>query len=109
MRVMITTLAFAAAAFCLSATETLAADAAASAPKQQTKMAMCNKDAVGKKGDERKAFMKQCLSGKAAGSATAMEAPTASDDRTKSCKADAKGMRGNARKDFLKECMAKAA
>ena len=29
---------------------------------QQSRMAACNKDAVGKKGDERKAFMKQCLS-----------------------------------------------
>jgi hypothetical protein len=32
---------------------------------QQNKMAMCNKDATGKKGDERKAFMKTCLSAKA--------------------------------------------
>jgi hypothetical protein len=32
---------------------------------QQSRMAACNKEAVGKKGDERKAFMKQCLSGKA--------------------------------------------
>jgi len=31
---------------------------------QQNKMAMCNKDATGKSGDERKAFMKTCLSAK---------------------------------------------
>ena len=31
---------------------------------QQNKMAMCNKDATGKKGDERKTFMKTCLSAK---------------------------------------------
>lgn len=31
---------------------------------QQNKMAMCNKEAVGKKGDERKSFMKTCLSAK---------------------------------------------
>jgi len=31
---------------------------------QQNKMSMCNKDATGKKGDERKAFMKTCLSAK---------------------------------------------
>jgi hypothetical protein len=31
---------------------------------QQNKMAMCNKEAVGKKGDERKDFMKTCLSAK---------------------------------------------
>jgi hypothetical protein len=29
---------------------------------QQTKMKTCNADAAGKKGDERKAFMKTCLS-----------------------------------------------
>jgi hypothetical protein len=29
---------------------------------QQQKMATCNKEAVGKAGDERKAFMKECLS-----------------------------------------------
>jgi len=47
-----------------------AADAAAPAAPaaktaQQTKMATCNKDAADKKGDERKAFMKECLSNKA--------------------------------------------
>ena len=30
--------------------------------KQQNKMKTCNADAKGKKGDERKAFMKECLS-----------------------------------------------
>jgi hypothetical protein len=29
--------------------------------RQQDKMKMCNKDAEGKKGDERKAFMSDCL------------------------------------------------
>jgi len=43
-----------------------AASPAASAPadgktKQQTKMATCNKEAAGKKGDERKKFMSECL------------------------------------------------
>ncbi|MDR0481038.1 MAG: PsiF family protein [Gallionellaceae bacterium] len=33
---------------------------------QQTKMAVCNKDAGGRKGEERKAFMKDCLSNKPA-------------------------------------------
>jgi hypothetical protein len=41
----------------------MAAEAAKPAdPKQRMKM--CNKDATGKKGDERKAFMKDCLSNK---------------------------------------------
>jgi hypothetical protein len=37
---------------------------AAETKQQQTKMAECNKEASGKKGDERKAFMKSCLSAK---------------------------------------------
>ncbi|HLA33276.1 MAG TPA: PsiF family protein [Rhodocyclaceae bacterium] len=40
---------------------------AATAPaksSQQDKMKECNKQAEGKKGDERKAFMKECLSNK---------------------------------------------
>jgi hypothetical protein len=36
---------------------------------QQSKMKTCNADATGKKGDERKAFMKQCLSAKPAAAA----------------------------------------
>ena len=41
-----------------------AADPKAGKPltEQQSKMATCNKDAADKKGDERKAFMKECLS-----------------------------------------------
>jgi psiF repeat len=39
--------------------------AAAAAGSQQEKMKMCNKDATDKKGDARKAFMKECLSKKA--------------------------------------------
>ena len=41
--------------------------AASEAPPtaQQSKMATCNKDAADKKGDERKTFMKECLSNKA--------------------------------------------
>ena len=48
-------------AFSMSA---FAADAPASAPKtaQQQKMTDCNKQATGKTGDDRKAFMKTCLS-----------------------------------------------
>ena len=35
--------------------------AAAEKTPQQNKMAACNKEADGKKGDERKAFMSECL------------------------------------------------
>jgi hypothetical protein len=104
MTALATTLATAAAAAAFAMPVRAASDATAESapPKQQTRMATCNKDAVGKKGDERKAFMKQCLS---AGKAEATTATTAE----KACKTEAKGMRGNARKDFIKECLAKAA
>jgi hypothetical protein len=46
---------------CLSAKP--AATAASGTPQQQ-KMKACNADAKGKTGDERKAFMKECLSAK---------------------------------------------
>ncbi|MEZ5607581.1 MAG: PsiF family protein [Burkholderiaceae bacterium] len=39
-----------------------AATTAAAAPAtQQDKMKACNKEAAGKKGDERKSFMSECL------------------------------------------------
>jgi hypothetical protein len=38
-----------------------AASASAPATTQQSKMKTCNAEATGKKGDERKAFMKECL------------------------------------------------
>jgi hypothetical protein len=63
--------------------------------KQQTKMATCNKDAGDKKGDERKAFMKECLSAKK---------PT-QQDKMKDCNAQAKGKTGDDRKDFMKQCL----
>ena len=61
MKHLMTVLAVTAACLCTSA---FAADPAGSMPmgKQQTKMADCNKDAGDKKGDDRKAYMKTCLS-----------------------------------------------
>jgi hypothetical protein len=41
-----------------------AASPTAAATSQQERMRNCNKEATGKKGDERKAFMKTCLSSK---------------------------------------------
>lgn len=73
------------------------ADGAASAPmgKQQTRMATCNADAAGMKGDERKTFMKTCLSAKKPTQQTKM----------KTCNADASGKKGDERKAFMKECL----
>ncbi|HEY9239971.1 MAG TPA: PsiF family protein [Burkholderiaceae bacterium] len=72
---------------------------AASGPmgKQQSKMADCNKDAGDKKGDDRKAFMKTCLSAK----------KVSQQDKMKACNADpkAKAAKGDERKAFMKECL----
>lgn len=70
---------------------------------QQSKMTTCNKDATGKKGDERKAFMKECLSNKPAAPA----APVTQQDKMKSCNKDATGKKGDDRKAFMKECLKK--
>lgn len=76
------------------------------ATAQQNKMTTCNAEATTKtlKGDERKAFMKTCLS-----------APAANDDKTltpqqqkmKDCNASVKtkALTGDARKTFMSTCL----
>jgi hypothetical protein len=78
------------------------AETAAPAAKtaQQNKMTTCNADAAGKKGDERKAFMKTCLS-----AAPAKPAPTTQQEKMKTCNADAAGKKGDERKAFMKSCL----
>ncbi|SDH16111.1 MULTISPECIES: PsiF family protein [unclassified Duganella] len=71
---------------------------AAEPTAQQNKMKTCNADAAGKKGDERKAFMKECLSAKPA-------AKPSQQDKMKTCNADAAGKKGDERKAFMKECL----
>ncbi|SEA66441.1 PsiF family protein [Acidovorax soli] len=65
--------------------------------KQQSKMATCNKDAGEMKGDERKAFMKTCLSNK----------PATQQGKMKTCNAEAAGKKGDERKAFMSECLKK--
>src|SRR3989344_4986697 len=78
-----------------------AAPATAATPaaptKQQTRMATCNAEAADKKGDERKAFMKTCLSNK----------PETQQNKMKACNADekAKTLKGDERKAFMSECL----
>ena len=68
---------------------------------QQEKMKACNADAGKKelKGDERKKFMSDCLSAKAA-------APS-QQNKMKQCNADAgaKALKGDERKKFMSECL----
>jgi len=76
------------------------------ATAQQNKMLSCNADAKAKelKGDERKAFMKECLSAKAEAKA---ERKATQQDKMKTCNADAKTkeLKGDERKAFMKECL----
>lgn len=77
---------------------------------QQNKMAQCNKDGADKKGDERKAFMKACLSAKPAVAGAPAAAPdkkTVQQEKMKTCNASAKGKTGDERKAFMKECLSK--
>ena len=78
-----------------------ATETAAPAPKtaQQTKMVTCNADATGKKGDERKAFMKTCLS------AAPVKIMTPQQQRMKTCNLDASGKKGEERRAFMKTCL----
>ena len=99
-------LALLAAAGCALSLAVHAADAPAKAPTaQQQKMTTCNADAKTKalKGDERKAFMKECLSAKTA-------APATQQDKMKTCNVDAKtkNLAGDARKTFMQECLSGA-
>jgi len=79
-----------------------AAFAQATPNSQQEKMKTCNADATSKglKGDDRKAFMKTCLSAPAAKSNSQQE-------KMKTCNADAtsKGLKGDDRKAFMKSCL----
>lgn len=67
---------------------------------QQMKMSTCNADATSKglSGDERKAFMKKCLS---------KEKKNSQNEKMKSCNADAttKGLKGDARKAYMSNCL----
>lgn len=75
------------------------APAAFAATAQQNKMKECNASAADKKGDERKAFMKECLSAKPA-------KPT-QQDKMKSCNKEAgeKTLKGDERKQFMSDCL----
>ncbi|HEU0282947.1 MAG TPA: PsiF family protein [Gallionella sp.] len=75
------------------------------------KMKGCNKEATGMKGDERKAFMKKCLSKdyvlKSDAAAPAKPAAPTQQDKMKKCNADAKTkeLKGDERKKFMSTCL----
>jgi len=78
------------ALFAAASTPALAAD-----NPQQERMKACNTKAAGKKGDERKAFMSECLSADKKGA----------DNKMAACNTKSKGMKADERKKFMSECM----
>jgi hypothetical protein len=72
---------------------------------QQTKMTSCNADATAKnlKGDDRKAFMKTCLSSTPAPATKA----NSQQEKMKTCNAQAseKSLKGDDRKQFMSTCL----
>lgn len=118
--------ALAALALALGAGTAFAADPPATTlTPQQQKMKDCNAHAVGKKGDERRAFMSTCLKGGStvsAPSAAAVPASTATPAAAssaaapagvkssqhatrKTCNAQAKGTKGAERKALIASCL----
>lgn len=70
---------------------------AAEKTAQQNLMATCNKEAADKKGDERKAFMKTCLS----------DGKKRQQEVMKECNSEAAGKKGDERKQFMSACLKK--
>ncbi|HMS84267.1 MAG TPA: PsiF family protein [Nitrospira sp.] len=82
---------------------------AMAAPEQQNKMKACNEQANAKgfgegKGDERKAFMKECLSAKSAKGGGGKDTQ---QNKMKTCNKEAgeKQLKGDERKKFMSECL----
>ena len=98
-------LALALSTSAFAASHKMAPEMSASAPmtKQQSKMGDCNKAAADKKGDDRKAFMKTCLSGDTAMAAPAK--PMTQQDKMKKCSGDNKGKKGDEYKASMKTCL----
>ena len=73
---------------------------------QQSKMTSCNADAKTKNlsGDERKTFMKSCLS---AGGGAPSAPLNSQQQKMKTCNADAKtkALKGDDRKKFMSDCL----
>ena len=90
------------ASLALAAAAAFAAPASKPLSASQQRMSDCSKQASGKKGDERKAFMSACLKGSAA--APAKMTP---QEKMKKCNAEAgkQSLKGDARKAFMSTCL----
>lgn len=70
-----------------------AADPAVSPPRGR--MSLCNQEVGDRKGEERKAFMKTCLSAR----------KTSQQDKMKMCNREATGKKGDERRAFMSHCL----
>jgi hypothetical protein len=68
---------------------------------QQSKMTTCNAQAAGKTADDRKAFMKTCLSSSPAAAAT----PMTQQQKMSACSQSNKGKKGDDYKASMKSCL----
>ncbi|RDJ00121.1 phosphate starvation-inducible protein PsiF [Dyella solisilvae] len=102
LSLMVASLALAFAASTAFATPQAASTTAPAKNSQQQRMTDCNKQATGKTGDERKAFMSSCLKGEEAAPAKMTQ-----QEKMKACNADpqAKSLKGDARKQFMSSCL----
>ncbi len=94
-------------AFCSASYATEATPPAKTPTPQQQRMSDCNKQAEGKKGDERKKFMSTCLKGDSTAKAAPAKQLTPQQQKMKTCNADAtaKGLKGDERKKFMSTCL----
>jgi len=122
-RLLAATLVIFAPLFCAPALAAPPEGAQKPVTPQQQRMRDCNVQAQGMKGQERKDFMKQCLSGKQAENKAAREerreevreerkaersaAQSSQQERMKACnvEAGARELKGDARKAFMSECL----
>jgi hypothetical protein len=112
MQMKTMSLAFACALLVGSGAAMAAGTAATAKPRtaQQQRMVDCNHQATGKTGDERKAFMKSCLSGSTAAAPAPAATPVAAQtqqEKMKTCSADArqKKLKGAERKSYMSTCL----
>jgi Ni/Co efflux regulator RcnB len=115
MNVRITTLIAALALAALPMLQASAADATKPASEKklsssQQRMVDCNKEATGKKGTERRDFMRQCMhkdSTLATGGAPAAASAAAPKNRMQECndQAKEKGVKSPDRRAFMSDCL----
>lgn len=104
LSLMVASLALAFAASTAFAAPQAATGGAPAKNSQQQRMTDCNKQATGKTGDDRKAFMSSCLKGE---SPAAPAPKQTQQEKMKACNADpqAKSLKGDARKSFMSTCL----